>query len=105
MNRLCTALLLLLVATTANAQPDADIIVTGSAVLTMDPDRPSARAVALREGRIVYVGTRDGAFALRGASTRWIDAGDGIVLPGLVDAHGHLRNLGPNAGRTRVTTH
>jgi predicted amidohydrolase YtcJ len=87
-------LLAALAATASLAQTDADLIVTGSAVVTMDPDRPMAGAVAVRDGRIVYVGSRDGAIAMRGASTRWIDAGSGVVLPGLVDAHGHLRNLG-----------
>jgi len=103
LRRLCIFLLALSVASVAVAQSDADIIVTGSAVFTMDPDRPQAGAVAVRDGRIVYVGTREGAYALRGASTRWIDAGGGIVLPGLVDAHGHLRNLGRSLSTVYLT--
>ncbi|MDH3197900.1 MAG: amidohydrolase [Candidatus Krumholzibacteria bacterium] len=74
------------------APPEADLIVTGT-IVTMTRAAARAEAVAVRDGRIMYVGDEAGARAHAGASTRWIDA-RGVVLPGLVDAHGHLRNLG-----------
>jgi predicted amidohydrolase YtcJ len=54
----------------------------------------SPTAVAVRGDRIVYVGDVAGARSLRGAGTRWIDLGGKTILPGLVDAHGHLAGLG-----------
>jgi predicted amidohydrolase YtcJ len=55
---------------------------------------PVATAFAARDGRIVFVGSRDGAFALRGPHTEVADLGDATVLPGLIDAHFHLTSVG-----------
>lgn len=51
-------------------------------------------AVATRGDRIVYVGDDAGVAAFIGAGTRVIDGRGCTVTPGLVDAHGHLNNLG-----------
>ncbi len=53
-----------------------------------------ATAVGVSGDRIVYVGDDRGADAFRGASTRVIDLHGGLIVPGLVDAHGHLSGLG-----------
>lgn len=89
------------VTSAGSAAADADIVITGT-VVTMDPEQPVAQAVAVRNGRVVHVGTRDDALAMRGVSTRYIDAGEGVILPGLVDAHGHLRNLGRSLATVRL---
>jgi predicted amidohydrolase YtcJ len=67
---------------------DAELIVRAD-VLTVDPRRPRAEAVAVRSGRIVAVGAWADLEGLRGAGTRVIDAPDGCVMPGFVEAHGH----------------
>lgn len=56
--------------------------------------RPDAAAVAIRGGKIVYVGSDKGALALRGKRTRVIDLNGATVLPGLVDSHTHFIELG-----------
>ncbi|MEY4952201.1 MAG: hypothetical protein RL299_625, partial [Pseudomonadota bacterium] len=56
--------------------------------------RPDAQAVAMRGGRIVYVGSDRGAMALRGKQTRVIDLDGATVIPGLVDSHTHFLELG-----------
>lgn len=56
--------------------------------------RPDAAAVAIRGGKIVYVGSEKGALALRGKRTRVIDLNGATVLPGLVDSHTHFIELG-----------
>jgi hypothetical protein len=97
----------------APAVEPADLIITNGRVYTLawpdpGPDgtpapnaphdgagwRPDAEAVAIRGGRIVYVGDRDGAERYRGADTRSIDVGGATVVPGLVDSHVHIRELG-----------
>jgi predicted amidohydrolase YtcJ len=50
--------------------------------------------MAVRGGRVLFVGDARGALALRGPGTRVVDLGGRTVLPGLVDAHGHLLGLG-----------
>ena len=67
-----------------------EMIVTNARVLTMDPARPRAEAVALAGGRIVAVGGRAEVEALAGPSTRLVDAGGRTLLPGFVESHLHL---------------
>lgn len=55
---------------------------------------PDAAAVAIRGGKIVYVGSEKGALALRGKRTRVIDLNGATVIPGLVDSHTHFVELG-----------
>ncbi|UXA07846.1 amidohydrolase [Mycobacterium sp. SMC-2] len=67
---------------------DADLVVTGT-VLTVDDARPTAEALAVAGGRIVAVGSRSDVAKLTGPKTRTVDLGDGCVMPGFVEAHGH----------------
>jgi predicted amidohydrolase YtcJ len=60
---------------------------------------PDAQAVAIRDGRVVFVGSNDGASAYRGANTEVLDLNGSTVLPGLVDSHVHIAGLGANLER------
>ncbi|MGD1171915.1 amidohydrolase [Mycobacterium seoulense] len=66
----------------------ADLVVTGT-VLTVDEKRPTAEALAVTDGRIVAVGSRADVADHIGPHTETIDIGDGCVMPGFVEAHGH----------------
>jgi predicted amidohydrolase YtcJ len=59
-------------------------------VLTMDPDRPWADALAVRNGRILAVGTRAEVEREAGAGFEVEDLRGNTVLPGFIGAHGHL---------------
>jgi predicted amidohydrolase YtcJ len=52
------------------------------------------QALAIRDGHIVYAGPVAGARALVGSSTRVLDFPGRTIIPGMVDAHGHLMGLG-----------
>jgi predicted amidohydrolase YtcJ len=67
------------------------MILSHATVLTMDPQRPRAAAVALRRGRIIAVGSEDEVRRLRGRGTAVVDGGGGALLPGFIDAHVHVR--------------
>ena len=58
-------------------------------VLTVDDARPTAGALAVSEGRIVAVGDRADVESLVGPDTQVVELGDGCVMPGLIEAHGH----------------
>ncbi len=95
------ALLLCAIAGSAAAQgapaapaSPADLIVTGARIYTVDGAHPMAQALAVRAGRIVFVGSAAEAMVLRGPNTRVLDIPGRTVLPGLVDAHVHLTGLG-----------
>jgi predicted amidohydrolase YtcJ len=68
----------------------ADLVITGGHVDTMNPASPTAQAVAVRAGRIVFVGDDAGARPYIGEKTRVVPAQGASVLPGLIDAHIHL---------------
>jgi len=69
--------------------PPADLLLDGAAVYTMDPARSWAEAVAVRDGRIVFVGTSRDAQAWVGPATRVVGLKGRMVLPGFHDAHVH----------------
>jgi predicted amidohydrolase YtcJ len=69
--------------------PPAQWILTNGAVYTMDAARSWAEAVAIRNGKIVYVGTDAGARAFVGPGTRVLRLAGKMVLPGFHDAHVH----------------
>lgn len=77
-----------------DGRPPADLVLYNGRVLTLDPARPEARATAVQGDTILAVGTDDEVLALAGPRTRRIDLAGRLVLPGLVDSHGHLRSLG-----------
>ena len=72
----------------------ADTILLSRRMHTMAARRPSAQALAVREGRIVAVGTKAEVMGLKGSATQVIDLGDLTVLPGFVDPHMHSNFCG-----------
>ena len=68
----------------------ADLVIRNARVYTVDSDRPWAESVAVKGERISYVGSNDGAEGYVGESTRVIDAGGRLVLPGFIDSHNHI---------------
>ncbi len=66
-----------------------DLAVVGGTVITMDPDRRIVEdgLILAENGNISYVGSREGAGEFEAQKT--LDARGHLVLPGLIDAHGH----------------
>ena len=88
---------LALAAAHAHARP-ADAIWTGGPIVTVDDARPTAEAVAVRDGRIVAVGARaDVERRFAGPKTVRHDLKGRTLLPGFVDAHGHVTGVGLQA--------
>jgi predicted amidohydrolase YtcJ len=76
------------------AVPPADLIVTGGKIYTVDDSHPFVGALAVRDGRVQFIGSPAEAMLLRGPVTKMIDATGRTVIPGMVDAHAHLFGLG-----------
>jgi predicted amidohydrolase YtcJ len=92
---LCPFLAGLMAAPVAAQSPQpADLIVTNARIYTSDVTRPRVTALAVRGGRIVFVGNNAGAEALAGSRTERMDLAGKTVIPGMVDAHTHLLGLG-----------
>jgi predicted amidohydrolase YtcJ len=73
----------------AAAEIQADFVLEGAAVYTVDRARTWAEAVAVRGDEIVYVGGNKGAARYVGPRTRVVNLHGKMVLPGFQDAHLH----------------
>ncbi|MGW2520979.1 amidohydrolase [Streptomyces sp. NPDC001617] len=69
--------------------PTPDLILTGAEVRTLDPERPYATAVAVRDGVIAAVGDEADVREWRGPGTEVVALAGAHLVPGLVDAHSH----------------
>ncbi len=74
----------------ASAQETADRIFTGGPVLTMEDAAPRAEALAVKDGRILAVGSEADVIARRGDATEVVELDGRALLPGFFDAHGHV---------------
>src|SRR2546430_6689506 len=72
----------------------ADLILTNGNLITLDDTPPRARAMAIRDGRIVAVGDDQQIAELADPSTQHIDLAGKTVTPGFCDSHIHLLSFG-----------
>jgi predicted amidohydrolase YtcJ len=84
------------------AQAPADLVLVSGKIYTVDNTRPFTSALAVRGGRVLFVGSDAEARALANASTSVIDLHGATVMPGFVDAHAHLLGLGNRLQRVNV---
>ncbi|MFU8817187.1 MAG: amidohydrolase [Pseudomonadales bacterium] len=104
-----------------NQQAAADLIIANASVYTFSWNppavdgtpaanaprtasgwRPDAEAVAIRDGVIIFVGSNDEARAFQGPQTTVVELDGATVLPGLVDSHTHVFNLGASLSRVSL---
>lgn len=81
----------------SEAFQSADVIFENGTVITMADGQPTAEAVAVADGRIVAVGSRDEMAALAGNDTRIVDLGGNTLSPGFIDGHAHFAQFGLQA--------
>ncbi len=83
--------------------PPDTIFVNGDIYTQATP--PRAQAMAVRDGRILAVGTNDAIRKLKGAHTQIVDLGGHFVMPGFNDAHVHLEHAGLELLSVDLTRH
>ena len=79
------------------AAPPADMVYRNGYVYTVDEEDRVRQALAVRAGRIVYVGDNAGARKLIGKATKVVDLHGRMLMPGLIDGHMH-----PQSGGSRL---
>ena len=90
--RIC-ALAVVLVVSACARKPQAevaDLVILDARIVTMNSAQPDATALAVRSGKIAYVGDNEGAQGWIGKTTRVLRLKGVTVLPGLIDTHIHL---------------
>ena len=86
---LAAALLLPASAVAHGKNKPADTVFKNGYIYTVNPGDRVAHAVAVLDGKIVYVGSDQGASAFVGPSTKVVKLGGKMMLPGFIDAHTH----------------
>lgn len=71
-----------------------EVIWVNGNIHTLDPSRPRAESIAVVEGRIARIGSTSDVRAESSPDAVVIDLGGATVVPGLIDAHGHIGGLG-----------
>lgn len=76
---------------------EADTIYHGGVIVTVDKESAIAEALAVKDGKIIAVGKKNAVLEFRGEKTAVVDLKGKALLPGFIDAHGHLMNVGVQA--------
>ncbi|HBC79997.1 MAG TPA: hypothetical protein DCZ51_15295, partial [Bacteroidales bacterium] len=99
------SILIMTISCSNSKKEKADLVIINGKVLTIDKDNPMAQAVAIKGERIIAVGTtREISGMIDKRSTRVVDAGGRLVIPGFNDAHVHFGPLDPDFIELRYIT-
>lgn len=85
-----------LAAQTASKRAAPDLILRNGRITTMDPARPEATAIALKDGLVMAVGSDADVSRLADKLTRVVDLDKRRAIPGLTDSHMHIIRGGLN---------
>jgi predicted amidohydrolase YtcJ len=78
----------------ATESRQADLVLLGGRIITMDVGDKVVEALAVGNGHIIELGSNTSVKKLVGANTRTIDLRGRAVTPGLIDAHAHILDTG-----------
>ncbi len=87
-----TSLALVLLAGCSQTTPpstSADIVLQDGKIYTVNQSAPWAESVAIKDGRIIYVGNDEGMSKFKGDNTRVVSLNGKMVMPGITDTHIH----------------
>jgi predicted amidohydrolase YtcJ len=76
------------------AERPADNVFLNGKVLTMDESGSISESVAVKDGVIIFVGKNRDAEKFIGSGTKVIDLKGGLMMPGLIESHGHFYSTG-----------
>jgi len=77
----------------SRAEP-ADVVFKNGNIYTVNERQPHAEAIAVKAGKIIFVGSNADVKAYEGKGTRVVDLKGNTVVPGLTDSHYHLSGVG-----------
>lgn len=72
----------------------ADMVISNAKIYTVNKDQPEAEAIAVKDGKIIFVGSSEDVKKFIGDKTEVTDAGGQFIMPGFIEGHGHIHGLG-----------
>jgi predicted amidohydrolase YtcJ len=78
------------------------MVLVGGRIVTIDDNRPEAQALAIRDDRILSVGTDAEIRPLIGGNTTVINLEGKLAVPGFIESHAHFMSLGKSLMRLRL---
>ncbi len=78
----------------AKAAEPAQLVLIHGRIITVDSHDSIAAALAVRDGKIIAIGTDQEILRLAGSATRRIDLHGRAATPGLIDSHAHIADAG-----------
>jgi len=90
--------LVCVILSSCESKEEVDLLVINAKAYTVDADFSTAEAFAVKEGKIVEVGSTSD-LSSKYTAKETLDAEQKTILPGLIDAHAHLYNLGLKLSR------
>jgi predicted amidohydrolase YtcJ len=98
--RICTRLFLILLPllflVSCERTDPATAVIFGGTIYTMNPQQPVVEAVAIRNNKIILAGPKGDVFRLMDDKTEMIDLKGKTVIPGFIEGHGHIMDVGIN---------
>ena len=91
-----TLLLLLMSSCSKTPKETATMLIYGGTIYTVDSTLTKAEAVAIKNNKILYVGSLSGAEQYKTEQTKILDLKGKTMTPGFVEGHGHFMGLGYN---------
>ncbi len=83
---------------TADSANTADAIYIGGPIVTINDAQPTAEALAVKDGKILAVGSKaDIEMAHKGNTTEMVDLAGKTLMPGFIDGHAHFQQFGAQA--------
>jgi predicted amidohydrolase YtcJ len=81
---------------------ESDLVVFNGNIITMDPQKPIANALAVKSYKVLAIGEEEEVVDLIPDAKRVIDLGGKTVVPGFIDAHTHLTSAGVKAAHVQL---
>src|SRR5262245_5710366 len=74
----------------------ADLIITNGTIYTMNDQQKTAEAIAVKDGKILAVGSKSEINVYKGDNSQVIDLEGKTMTPGFIEGHGHIMGVGYN---------
>ena len=73
---------------------ESDLVLVNTKIYTANPNNPTAEALAIKNGKFVFIGTNTEAKNFNCGESKLLDLEGSFVYPGFIDAHAHLKGIG-----------